>query len=313
MDKSSFTVLLFYKYISLPDPTALREQQKKLCDSLRLNGRIILAKEGINGTVEGATQSVDTYIAAMEDISFFKGIAYKRSCGNGDAFPKLSVRVRPEIVTTGMRHLDPRIVTGRYITAQQLHAWFASKKEFYIVDMRNKYEFSSGYFENSIPSELTNFYHLASVLPRLAHLKQKIIVTVCTGGIRCEKASGFLLKNGFNTVYQLQNGIHSYMEAYPNEHFKGKLYVFDRRLTIGFHTSDSQHEIVGKCAKCHQQSENYINCAYDFCHRHFICCTDCLDPETGFVFCNSACKDAFLHTLNRTQKKQLIHTPLYKA
>lgn len=294
MKKPEYQVLLYYKYISIPDAQKVRDEQKELCLKLNLKGRIIVADEGINGTVEGAVSNTEKYIKTMEKISYFKGISYKKSIGTGDAFPKLSVKYRPEVVTTKIKNLNPQRVTGRYISAEELHDWFENKKEFYVVDMRNDYEYTSGYFKNFIPSGIRNFYDLPDVLPRLEHLKNKTVVTVCTGGIRCEKASGFLVSNGFNDVYQLKDGIVTYMEKYPNQHFKGKLYVFDKRLTIGFNTDSPDHEIVGSCMHCGVPCESYVNCEYDICHYHFICCFECRDKETSLAFCKSICKEKYL-------------------
>ena len=111
--------------------------------------------------------------------------------------------------------------------------------------------------------------------------------------MRCEKASGFLIKNGFGDVYQLRDGIVMYMEKYPNEHFLGKLYVFDNRLTIGFNTDSPEHVIIGKCMHCGKTTDKYVNCMLDSCHYHYICCDDCLDPETGLAFCKPECKDKY--------------------
>ncbi len=300
MNHQAFEVLLYYKYVTLPDPDAVREEQRELCRSLNLKGRIIVAKEGINGTVEGTREHTEKYIQSMEKSPYFRGMSYKRSTGTGDAFPKLSVRTRPEIVTAGMPDLNPNRVTGKYISADELHTWFEEKREFYLVDMRNDFEYASGYFENFIPSGLNHFFNLQEVLPKLAHLKDKTVVTVCTGGIRCEKASGFLVENGFRDVYQLKDGIQTYMEKYPNTYFKGKLYVFDKRLTIGFNTDAPEHEIVGSCMHCGVSTDTYVNCEYDVCHYHYISCEACKDPETGFSFCKPECKEAYLRSSQNT-------------
>lgn len=296
MKKNTFQILLYYKYVTIEDPEEIRDEQRLWCEELRLKGRIIVAREGINGTVEGTVEDTEKYIERMNTSKYFSGIYYKKSEGTGEAFPKLSVRARLEIVTAGMPELNPQKVTGKYITSDQLHSWYEEKKEFYVVDMRNDYEYSSGHFEGFIPSGLSNFFNLKTVLPKLEHLKDKTVVTVCTGGIRCEKASGFLVSNGFNDVYQLQDGIQTYMEKYPNEHFKGKLYVFDKRLTLGFNTDDPKHEIVGKCYHCQKPADTYVNCEYNLCHYHYICCDDCKDKETGFAFCKPVCKENYLKT-----------------
>ncbi len=294
MSKTNFEVLLFYKYVDLVDPEKIRDEQRALCELLGLKGRIIVAKEGINGTVEGMSEHTQQYMTAMEQTGYFSGINYKRSTGTGDSFRKLSVKSRPEIVTSGVDGLNPQKVTGKYISADELQEWFVTQKEFYIVDMRNDYEYNSGYFENYIPSGMKHFFQLSDVLPRLQHLKDKTIVTVCTGGIRCEKASGFLVSNGFANVYQLKDGIQTYMEKYPNQYFKGKLYVFDKRITIGFNIKSPEHVIVGTCKQCGISTDTYVNCEYDVCHKHYICCDGCIDKETDFAFCDDICKMNYL-------------------
>lgn len=300
--QKNYQVLLYYKYISIQDPEQIRDEQRVLCEKLKLKGRIIVSYEGINGTIEGTTENTEKYIHAMDKHPLFKNTHYKKSAGTGSAFPKLKVKFRPEIVTSGLTDVNPQITTGKYLTADELHTWFEEKREFYIVDMRNDYEYASGYFENFIPSGIHNFFDIKDVLPKLSHLKDKTIVTVCTGGVRCEKASGLLVINGFKDVYQLLDGIQTYMEKYPNTHFKGKLYVFDNRLTVGFNTDSKDHEIVGVCEKCNTPCDTYVNCEYDMCHYHYISCNSCLDSETGLAFCSPACKkNYFLLQLPKTQ------------
>lgn len=291
---TSYQILLYYKYVTIDKPEKIRDEQRVLCEKLKLKGRIIVASEGINGTIEGLTSNTEKYIAEMEKIPLFSNTHYKKSKGTGNAFPKLKVKTRPEIVTSGLKDINPQVTTGKYITAEDLHAWFEEKREFYIVDMRNDYEYASGYFENFIPSGVHNFFDIKEVLPKISHLKDKTIVTVCTGGVRCEKASGLLVVNGFKDVYQLLDGIQTYMEKYPNQHFKGKLYVFDNRLTVGFNTDSSDHIVVGVCEKCNMPCDTYVNCEYDMCHYHYLSCKNCKDPETGLAFCKKECKEKYL-------------------
>lgn len=289
-----FQVLLYYKYAQNNDPEKLKEDQKFLCQKLNLKGRIIVSKEGINGTIEGKIADTEEYIALMHKVAEFKDLRFKKSRGTGNAFPKLSVRNRPEIVSLGKPDLNPNKITGKYIEADQLHAWFKEKKEFYIVDMRNDYEYLSGYFENSLFSGTHNFFDLPKAISKLSSLKDKTVVTVCTGGVRCEKASGLLLENGFKDVYQLKDGIQTYIEKYPNKYFKGKLYVFDNRLTLGFNIDSPEHVIVGRCRDCQKVCDSYVNCAYDICHFHYICCKDCKDQKLNLAFCKDECKANFL-------------------
>lgn len=285
-----YTVLLFYKYVDINDTHALCDAQKTLCKELGLKGRTIIAHEGINATLEGADEAIEQYCNVLVQDKRFADVQFKKSKGTGNAFPKLSVKVRDEIVSGHLGEIDvnPQKVTGKYLSAEELHAWIKKKRELYIVDMRNDYEQKSGYFTGSILPEMGNFRDLPKVLPKLQHLKNKTIVTVCTGGVRCEKASGFLVKNGFTDVYQLYGGIVTYMEKYPNEDFKGKLYVFDNRLVMGFNTDDPKHETVGKCENCGKPSENYINCLDNSCHRHFIACSLCVN-ENNQMYCPVSC------------------------
>jgi UPF0176 protein len=285
-----YQILLWYKYVPIENPIHEMREQKRLCESLGLKGRIIIASEGINGTVEGTVSNTEKYIKELSKDKRFADVHWKKSEGNGNAFPKLSVKVREEIVSMHLHENDvkPWSVTGKYLEPEELHSWFKNDKEFYIVDMRNDYEQKSGYFENSILPGLTNFRDLPKLLPRLKSLKNKTILTVCTGGVRCEKASGFLVANGFSDVYQLKGGIVSYMEKYPNKHFKGKLYVFDGRVLMGFNTDSEKHEIVGRCEKCLERSENYINCDTIGCHRHFILCKNCISLTSKI--CPNGCE-----------------------
>lgn len=295
-------ILLYYKYVAIDNPVHEMREQKRLCEKLGLKGRIIIADEGINGTVEGTIEATEEYIKVMCQDPRFADIHWKKSEGTGNAFPKLSVKAREEIVSMHLHENDlkPWNVTGKYISPEELHQWFTDRKEFYIVDMRNDYEHASGYFEGSVLPPLTNYRDLPKLLPLLNDIKNKTIVTVCTGGVRCEKASGFLVSNGFSDVYQLQGGIVSYMEKYPNQHFKGKLYVFDQRVLMGFNTDDTVHEVVGKCEKCLMKSEHYINCDTVGCHRHFILCSDCI-AAYGQV-CPEGCK-----YLRQKQRENPVH------
>jgi UPF0176 protein len=288
-----YTIILFYKYTDITDPEKLKLEQKMLCEKLGLKGRMIIACEGINATLEGETEAIAFYMQELTKHKEFADVHFKKSEGNGNAFPKLSIKVRPEIVSGQLGALDinPQEVTGKYITAKQLHEWITSKeKEFYIVDMRNDYEQAVGHFEGFVSSGMKHFKDLPDVLPKIAHLKDKTIVTVCTGGVRCEKASGFLVKNGFSDVYQLYGGIVTYMEEYPNEAFQGSLYVFDNRIIMGFNRDDPKRKIVGTCVVCQKPSEHFINCRDSFCDRHFICCEACLGNEKK-ILCPMGCRD----------------------
>ncbi len=298
---NDYEIILFYKYVHIDDPEEVKKSEQEVCERLGLKGRCIIANEGINATYEGTKESIKEYIKELEKDKRFLNIHFKLSAGNGNAFPKLSIKVRKEIVSLnlGTCDIDPNQVTGVHLKPEELHEWIQNKKEFYIVDMRNVYEHKVGHFEGSILPPIENFRDLPKVVEQIKHLKNKTVLTVCTGGVRCEKASGFLITQGFADVYQLDGGIVSYMEKYPNEDFKGKLYVFDNRVVMmparpdsiggGFYTDDVKHEVVGKCDECAAKSENYVNCDNPVCHRHFINCTECIEKKGGKSFCPGGC------------------------
>ncbi len=274
----NYEIILFYKYVHIADPVKLMQSQKELQLRLGLKGRTIIASEGINATMEGTRENIEAYLENFFTDSRFMGTHIKRAVGNGNGFPKTSVKVRSELVSLGLDKtcdIDPNQLTGIHLKPEELHEWINQGKEFYIVDMRNAYEHLVGYFKGSILPPMTNFRDLPKFVESLRHLQNKTVLTVCTGGVRCEKASGYLLSQGFTDVYQLDGGIVSYMEKYPNEDFLGKLYVFDSRIAMGFYTDDPNHQIVGKCLFCSVVSERYTNCSVDDCNRKFIACSDC--------------------------------------
>jgi UPF0176 protein len=287
----NYQVLLYYIYAQIDDPQALVERQKALCQELGLTGRIIIAQEGLNGTVEGTAEHIRAYQEASASEPAFATVHYKVSEGTGSAFKKLSVRAREEIVSAhlGERDVNPAVTTGKYLEAEELHEWIRSGKEFYIVDMRNDYEHAVGHFAGSILPAMRHFRELPDILSELDHLRGKTVVTVCTGGVRCEKASGFLLENGYADVWQLKDGIVTYMEKYPGEDFHGALYVFDGRVTMAFNAPE-ERTVVGRCEKCGVPCEDFVNCMEDQgCHRHFICCTECAAKEDP-IFCSEKCR-----------------------
>lgn len=284
----SHTILLYYKYIPIDDPEKLKQEHLEFGKKHGLTGRIIVAKEGINGTLEGTTEAAEAYEKWLTNDIRFADMWFKRSPGTGTAFPRWSVKVRPEIVSLhlGEEDFNPAEFTAPHLPAEELHEWLERGDEVVIVDMRNQYEMKVGHFDNSILPPLNNFRDLRQVVDDLQEFKNKKVVPVCTGGVRCEKASGYLLKKGFTDVYQLEGGIVTYMTKFPRGYFKGKLYVFDNRKVMSVPGGEDQ-EVVGRCAGCTKPCERYINCANLMCHDHIIMCEAC--DARGRGTCSSAC------------------------
>ncbi len=278
-------ILLFYKYVTVEDPEALAAWFRSRAHAHHLHGRVLVAEEGINGTLEGAVENTEAFAEELLEDSRFSDVSIKRSSGTGSAFPKLSVKVREEIVGTKFpKHIDPRKRTAARLAPEDLRNWFEEGKDFVIVDMRNDYEYQSGHFKGSINPGLENSRDLPKALPKLVDLKDKTVLTVCTGGVRCEKMSALLLEEGFSDVYQLEDGMHGYMQKYPGLDFEGALYTFDERKTMDF---GGDRSIIGRCHLCQAPTEKYVNCANDFCHFHFLVCEGCSGSRS--VFCSRDC------------------------
>lgn len=287
-------IIIFYKYTPIADPAGLMKWMREMCTELGIKGRILIAEEGINGTAEGGRDAILRFEEKMHaqdgsagTFADFHDVWFKHSPGTGNAFPKLKIKVRKEIVTLGLGEegdIDPNKVTGTHASPEEVRKWIKNGEDFVIVDMRNDYEFKVGRFKDSINPKMENFRDLAKVAPELEPLKTKKVLTVCTYGVRCEKASGYLKTQGFNDVYQLDGGIGTYMKTYPGEDFLGSLYVFDGRITERF-TDD--YEVVGVCEKCGVKSERYDNCAFDDCHKKLILCESCSREEP--FYCGEDC------------------------
>jgi UPF0176 protein len=293
-------ILLFYIYRKIENPEILMERERAVWNVLGLTGRMIIAEEGINGTLEGTVEATERYMQHLHADRRFKYLDFKTSEGTGASFPRISIKVRDEIVSTKLpKHIRPDIKTAPRVTAKQLHKMYEKNEDFVVVDMRNTWEIASGKFKNTIDPGMQASRDLPEKIEKIKkEAAGKKIVTVCNGGVRCEKMSAYLLDQGVDNVYQLHNGIHTYMQSYPGVNFDGTLYTFDDRLTMDF-TDD--RETVGECHRCEKKSENYINCSNDACHLLCIICDDC-GGEESIVFCSDKCKDTATHVTPRMMR-----------
>ena len=284
----TYQVLLFYKYITIAEPGILANRMKELAEKYSLIGRVLVAEEGVNATLEGTIGDTEDFIKEFMIDERFAAMHIKRSVGNGTSFPKLSVKVRNQIVGTGFskEDADPRVKTVAYLSPDELRQWYEEERDFTVIDMRNDYEFASGHFKNAIEPGIRASRELPDAMPKLENYKHKKVVTVCTGGIRCESMAAYLLSKGFTDVHQLDGGIHTYMEKYPGKDFLGTLYTFDQRLTMDF---GGDREVIGVCHLCDGTTEQYADCAYDPCHYHFLACAACRDAN-GRAYCSETCK-----------------------
>ena len=293
-----YQVLLFYKYVTINNREELKEKFTNLCENLNLKGRIIIAEEGINVTLEGKIEDTEKFVEEYLKDKRFEDTHIKRSEGFGKSFPRLSIKIRNEIVGTRFpKEVDPRVKTGNHLKAEELHDWYKNNKDFVIVDMRNSYEYASGHFKGSEDLGMGASRELKDVVEKLEDAKNKTIVTVCTGGIKCEKMSSYLLYKGFKDVHQLHGGIHTYMEKYPAQDFLGTLYTYDERLTMDF---GGDREIVGTCKRCNNKTEKYQNCANAECNMLFLICDGCVG-DSGPGFCSEKCEKSTARVVSRVR------------
>jgi UPF0176 protein len=296
-------IILYYKFMPVADPEMTRLWQLELCKGLGLKGRIIISKHGINGTLGGPLDSLRAYKSAMNKTVTFKGIQYKWSAGKAGDFPRLSIKVREEIVT--FHAADELVVSekgiengGKHLKPEQVHELLKERGDDVVFfDGRNKFEAKIGKFKNAVvPDVETSREFIAEIeKPEYEALKDRPIVTYCTGGIRCEILSALMKNRGFKEVYQIDGGIVKYGEKYGDTgEWEGKLYVFDDRMTVSF-SDDAQD--IGDCAHCQHKTSNYVNCANKTCNKLILVCEDCAETE----FCSKSCLEVVKSTLTPAQ------------
>lgn len=284
MKQEKYTVILFYKFTNIKNPEQFRDKQRKITASFGLLGRMLIAPEGVNATFEGTAKNIKGYVAALKKQAIFKKVVFKESAGTGKAFTKLMVKTRPETVTLGVGDLNVKKNTSKMVTAAQLEKMYEKDEDFVVLDLRNDYEIQAGYFEKTVNPGMRFFRDLPEKIKELQHLKSKKVITVCTGDIRCEKGTCLLKKEGFENIYQLKDGIHTYMKKYPAKRFKGTLFVFDNRMTTPV-VEGTQREIVGECNFCHIKCEKFYNNDVVRPSKKIICCDACIKKHSELRSC----------------------------
>jgi UPF0176 protein len=280
-----YSILLYYHYTPIDDPETFREEHHLLCLNLNLLGRIIVAAEGLNGTVSGRRQDCEQYMAAVKADPRFRGIDFKVDAARSQAFTKLHVRYKPEIVHSSLRHVRPHEKTGIHLSPAEFKK-LKDQEDVVLLDVRSDYEHMVGKFKNAITLDIENFRDFPDKVEELAHLKNKKVITYCTGGVKCEKASAFLLEKGFENVYQLHGGIIKYGMEEGGEDFEGKCYVFDNRLTVDVNRVNPT--VISTCYVCGELSDRMVNCANSTCNIHVPMCEQCGEEMEGA--CSETCK-----------------------
>jgi UPF0176 protein len=273
---ANYKVLLFYYYTKLDNPEELKDKHKKFCENLDLKGRIIFANEGINGTVSGLEDDCEKYKSHVKELLNNIHINFKDSECDKHLFDKLSIKVKDEIIKIGI-NVDPTKATGVHLTPDQFKI-MSNNDDNIILDMRSNMEHNLGKFKNAVALDIDNFYDFPTEFEKTDFFKdktnlQKKILVYCTGGIKCEKGTSYLLSKGFTNVFQLNGGIINYSMKEKGENFDGKCYVFDDRIGIDVNSINST--VVSKCYVCKIDFDIMVNCMNTVCNRHVPICKKC--------------------------------------
>lgn len=270
-------VAALYKFVSLPNFREWREPIRALCEQHHIKGTLLLAEEGINGTIAGERADMDGLLAALRAMPGMAALEHKESYHEKNPFYRLKIKLKKEIVTLGVPGVDPNTQVGSYVDPQDWNQ-LLDDPEVVVLDTRNDYEFAIGTFDRALDPHTKSFREFPDyVKQNLDPTKHKKIAMFCTGGIRCEKASSYMLAQGFAEVYHLKGGILKYLEEVSPQQSKwqGECFVFDNRVAVNHHLEKGQHEFCPGCrgavAPADKQSDKFIE---------NLCCPRCHDSLT---------------------------------
>ncbi|MEW4282490.1 oxygen-dependent tRNA uridine(34) hydroxylase TrhO [Priestia koreensis] len=271
VDVKPYRVLLYYMYVPIENPEEFAAKHLAFCKELGLKGRILVAAEGINGTVSGPVEQTDEYMRVMNEDPAFAQMAFKVDEADGHAFKKMHVRARGELVTLRLEDdINPNEITGKHLKPAEFYEAMQDDNTV-VIDARNDYEYDLGHFRGAIKPDIETFRELPDwIRENKEMLDGKKILTYCTGGIRCEKFSGWLKREGFDDVNQLHGGIVTYGKdpEVQGELWDGKCYVFDERISVD--VNRKEHVVVGKDYFTGEPCERYVNCANPECNKKII-------------------------------------------
>jgi UPF0176 protein len=274
-------VILFYGFTPLKDPEAIKVWQRNLCKSLNLTGRIIVSPHGINGTLGGNMSDLKKYVKESKGYAPFNKIKFKWSDGTGQDFPKLSVKVRPELVAFGYPDeikVDENGVVdgGVHLKPFEVDKLVSERGEDVVFfDGRNAYEAKVGKFKNAVVPNVETSRDFVKEIEsgKYDHLKEKPVITYCTGGIRCEVLSAVMKNRGFKEVYQIDGGIFTYGQKFADKsHWEGSLYTFDDRISIEF---SKDFKKIANCEECDAAAYRYYDCPNVPCNSINLLCVNC--------------------------------------
>lgn len=281
-----YQVLLYYIYSPIENVVEYRDIHHQFCINNHLLGRIIVAPEGLNGTVSGLIEDTEKYMTWIKSDKRFEKVDFKIEQLDKHTFTKLYVKIKKEIVHSELP-VNPLEQTGKHLEPADFKELLKNDPNVVLMDMRSNYEHSVGKFKGAITFDMENLRDLPEHINEIEHLRDRKIVTYCTGGIKCEKASAYLLSQGFTDVYQLHGGIIKYGIEQGGEDFDGKCYVFDNRLTVEVNSVNPV--VISKCHICGTDCDRMVNCANPVCNEHLPICEKCGVEMEGA--CSVECKE----------------------
>ena len=295
METNAYRVLLYYKYVPIEDPVTFAQEHLAACKEIGLKGRILVSDEGMNGTCSGTIEQTDSYMSMMKADERFADMVYKIDEAEGHAFKKMHVRPKKEIVYLGLDDdINPNELTGKYLEPKEFFEQMQAE-DTVVIDARNDYEFDLGHFRGAIRPEIRNFRDLPEwIRDNKEMFEGKKVLTYCTGGIRCEKFSGWLVREGFEDVAQLHGGIATYGKdpEVKGQLWDGQMYVFDERIAVPI--NQVEHVIVGKDHFTGEPCERYVNCANPDCNDKILC-----SEENEHKYLRSCSDECRVHPSNR--------------
>ncbi len=288
---SKYQVLLFYSYSRILDPIDFRKNHLRFCVENNIVGRIIISEEGINGTISGKKRDCKKYINKIKSYKIFNDIEFKIDFAEKNVFKKINVRIKNEIVNSGIKNKNILNSKGSYLEPPEFRSILEDNPEdVYILDVRSRYEYEIGKFKNAITLNIDNFRDFPDAIDEIKDKipQNKKIITYCTGGVKCEKASAYLKEKGYKNVYQLHGGIIKYGIEENGKDFEGKCYVFDNRIVKDVNCVNPK--VIGKCYVTGKKAEKMINCANVKCNKHIP-----LSDEGAKIYkgcCSSKCLES---------------------
>lgn len=286
-------ILAFYKYVNIENPERFMKDHLNFCLELGIRGRILVGKEGINGSVSGTLEQTEKYKEYLLVDLRFQGMMFKEDVGLLHPFEKMQIKVKEEVVHFGVdvdlkytgTHLQPSEFLEIYDEQGKL------KDNILLLDARNDYEYNVGRFKDSVHLDIKNFRDFPEAAKQqLVNKKDKKVVMFCTGGIRCEKASAYLKQElGFQDVAQIDGGIANFGKQFPDTVWEGSLFVFDKRLVVPINQKDQR--AITECVGCGKECDLYKNCRNAYCDKLYITCIDCEHAMNGC--CSDNCLEEF--------------------